>query len=77
MAEAGKAPSAGMTAQQTQAFARMPSEVLDVIMGSDPEVMRKALAEIDRKFGGPIVLAKSRFGLSDARIASMRRAYLI
>lgn len=77
MAEAGKAPSAGMTAQQTEAFARMPSEVLDIIMGSDPEVMRKALAEIDRKFGGPIALAKSRFGLSDARIASMRRAYLV
>ncbi len=71
------AATSGLTAQQAQAFARMPPEVLDVIMGSDPEVMRRALAVVDRKHGGPIALTKARFGLTDGKIAAMRKTYLV
>jgi len=76
MAQAGRVSGGGLTAEQARAFAQMPSEVLDIIMGSDPEVMRKALAQIDDRFGGPVALAKARFGLTDAMIATMRGAYL-
>lgn len=79
MAQAGAQgmKSSGMTAQQAQAFARMPPEVLDVIMGSDPAVMRQALAATDSKYGGPIALVKARYGMTDAKIAQMRRNYLV
>lgn len=70
------APMSGVNSQQAQAFSRMPPEVLNVIMGSDPQVMRQALAKVDRKFGGPVELAKGRFGLTDAKIARLRDAYL-
>ncbi len=76
MAKAG-APTAGLTPQQMQAFARMPPEVLDVIMGSDPAVMRQALAAIDARYGGPVALAKSRLGLTDRKIAQLRALYLV
>lgn len=75
MAKAG-APTAGLTPQQMQAFARMPPEVLDVIMGSDPAVMRQALAAVDAKHGGPVALAKAKFGLTDKTIARLRALYL-
>jgi protein-tyrosine phosphatase len=75
MAQGGA--TSGITAQQAQAFAKMPPEVLNIIMGSDPAVMSQALSQIDRKYGGPIALAKSRFGLSDGKIATLRGLYLI
>lgn len=75
MAASGKA--SGVSAQQAQAFTRMPPEVLNVIMGSDPQVMRQALAAIDAKFGGPVELAKARFGLTDAKVDRLRNAYLV
>jgi protein-tyrosine phosphatase len=74
---AGSGTVPGLTAQQAEAFKRMPQDVLQVMMGSDPEVMRQTLAGIDRKFGGPIALAKARFGLTDAKITAMRATYLI
>lgn len=77
MAQAGRVSGGGLTAEQAQAFARTPPEVLDIIMGSDPEVMRKALARVDQKFGGPVAMAKARFGLTDAKIAAMRGTYLV
>jgi len=46
-------------------------------MGSDPAVMRQALSRIDQTFGGPVELAKSRFGLTDAKVAHLRGVYLI
>jgi protein-tyrosine phosphatase len=46
------------------------------MMGSDPEVMRQALAGIDSKYGGPVNLAKTRFGLTNASIAHLRGVYL-
>jgi protein-tyrosine phosphatase len=51
--------------------------VLGVIMGSDPEVMRTALAQMDAKFGGPVELVKAKFGVTDAEIARMRSLYLV
>jgi len=71
------AASSGVTAAQAQAMAKLPPEALQVIMGSDPEVMRRALAAIDARYGGPVALAKSRFGLTDAKIARLRASYLV
>jgi len=76
MAQNGAANSS-VSAQQAQALAKLPPEVLQVIMGSDPEVMRRALATIDTKFGGPVALTKARFGLTDQKIAGLRKAYLV
>jgi protein-tyrosine phosphatase len=45
-------------------------------MGSDPAIMRRALEMIDQKYGGPIELAKSSFGLTDAKISQLRAVYL-
>ncbi len=67
----------GLTPEQAQAMSRLPREVLEVMMGSDPVVMRRALATIDQKYGGPVALAKARFGLSEAGLARMRSLYLI
>jgi len=67
----------GITPEQMRAFARTPREVLAVMTGSDPEIMRQALALLDRDHGGPVQLAKDRFGLDDAKIAWLRASYLI
>jgi protein-tyrosine phosphatase len=72
-----KAGAATPTSQQAQMFAKLPPEVAKVILGSDPEVMRLALSQMDQKYGGPVELAKSRFGLTDAKVAYLRGAYLI
>ncbi len=77
MAKAGAGATGGMTVEQMKAFAAMPPEVLDVIMGSDPEVMRRALAQIDARFGGPTALAKARFGLTDSGVAKLKATYLV
>jgi protein-tyrosine phosphatase len=74
---AGGHNNSGVNAQQAQAMARMPPEVLDVILGSDPAVMRQALAAVDAKHGGPVALAKARFGLTDRKIARLRAIYLV
>ena len=50
---------------------------LAVMGGSDPAVMRQALATIDARYGGPVQLSKTRFGLTDAKIAHLRQTYLI
>ena len=77
MAGPGSGTPGVVPADQAKALGRMPSEVLSVVMGSDPAIMRAALERIDQKFGGPIELAKSSFGLTDARISYLRAVYLI
>jgi len=77
MKQAAQAKSAGFSQAQAEAFMRMPREVVEVMLGSDPAVMRKALATIDAEYGGPVALVKGRFGVSDADIAALRRAYLV
>lgn len=74
---AAEAPSAGVPDAHAKAFARMPREVLEIMLGSDPAVMAQALTTIDQKFGGPVALAKARYGLSDADVAGLRRIYLV
>lgn len=76
-ANGGGGAGPGLTAEQAQAMRRMPPQVLDVLMGSDPEVMRRALAGIDARFGGPIALIKAKYGVSDAGVARMRSLYLV
>jgi protein-tyrosine phosphatase len=70
-------PTPGLTPQQAEAMRRLPPEVLQVLMGSDPAVMRQVLAEIDAKFGGPTALVKTKFGVTEAGIARMRQLYLV
>jgi protein-tyrosine phosphatase len=67
----------GIPPEQAKAFAAMRPEVMQVMMGSDPAVMRQALGKMDAKFGGPVQLTKDRFGLTDAKIAYLRQTYLI
>lgn len=71
------APTPGLTPQQAEGLRRLPPDVLGVIMGSDPAVMRLALEKIDQKYGGPISLAKAKFGVTDEAVARMRRLYLV
>jgi protein-tyrosine phosphatase len=66
----------GIPQDKARAYAQMAPEVLQVMSGSDPAVMRRALAKIDARFGGPIPLAKARYGLTDAKIARLRELYL-
>jgi protein-tyrosine phosphatase len=66
-----------MTADQAAMFARMPDPVLRVLMGTDADVMRLTLAEIDAQFGGPVALSKARYGLDDTAIAYLRSVYLV
>lgn len=65
------------TAAQASVYTRLPPDVSNVILGSVPDVMRLTLTRMDREFGGPVELAKQRFGLTDAGIAKMRRKYLV
>lgn len=58
------------------AFAKTPWAVTKVILGSDPEVMRRTLATIDTRWGGPLTLAKANYGLTDATRQKLRRLYL-
>jgi len=67
----------GLPPEQAAAFAKMSPEVLKIMGGSDPDVMRRTLAKLDAKFAGPIQLAKARYGLTDAKIARMRQLYLV
>lgn len=77
MKQAAQAKSAGFSQAQAEAFMRMPREVMEVMLGSDPAVMRQALATIDQKFGGPVAMVKARYGVSDADVAALRRTYLV
>jgi protein-tyrosine phosphatase len=76
-ADPAKAPATGLPPDQTKALSAMPNAAMQVMMGSDPDVMRQALAQVDAKFGGPVKLAKDRFGLTDAAIAHLRGTYLV
>lgn len=71
-----KAESMPNAPREARFFAETPDEALDVVMGSDADVMRRALARIDAEQGGPIALAKARYGLTDAVIERLRDLYL-
>jgi protein-tyrosine phosphatase len=76
MRNAGSSSSGSMTPQMAQVFAQMPDPVLRVLMGTDADVMRLTLAELDSKAGGPIAFAKAKYGLTDASISQLRSMYL-
>jgi protein-tyrosine phosphatase len=67
----------GFSPEMAKAFMALPPEVMKVMMGSDPAVMGEALARLDAKYGGPVELCKQRYGLTDAKVAYLRQAYLI
>jgi protein-tyrosine phosphatase len=64
-------------AAQANPYTRMAPDVARVILGSVPDVMRLALTRMEQEFGGPVELAKQRFGLTDAGIRQMRRKFLV
>jgi protein-tyrosine phosphatase len=66
----------GFSQAQSQALAKLPVGVLEVVLGTNPEIMRRALTAIDARYGGPIAAAKARLGLTDDKIAALRRIYL-
>jgi protein-tyrosine phosphatase len=72
-----KGAASAPASQQSYGLAALPDPVLDVLLGSNAGVMRHALARIDAEFGGPVALAKARYGLDDATIARMRTLYLV
>jgi protein-tyrosine phosphatase len=61
---------------RARAFAALPMPVLRVLMGSDPDVMRLTLAQIDREHGSVVAFAKTAFGLTDPLIDVLRSHYL-
>jgi len=72
-----KPDASGQPSRQSYGLGALPDPVLDVLLGSNAGVMRHALARIDAEFGGPVALAKARYGLDDATIARMRTLYLV
>lgn len=74
---AAQAAGAGLPKTQLDVYSKMQPEVLAVIGGSDRAVMRRALAKVDAKFGGPTQLAKARYGMTDAKVARLRQLYLV
>lgn len=71
-----RSTSAALPSQQQAMMARMPEDVMRVIMGSDPEVMRQALYLFDEKAGGPIELVTSRYGVDRDAIEHLRATLL-
>lgn len=67
----------GFSPEMAKAFMALPPEVMKVMMGADPAVMGETLARLDAKYGGPVELCKQRYGLTDAKVAYLRQAYLI
>lgn len=63
-------------ASQAGLFLKMPEPVIRVMMGSDAEVMRRTLAEIDLRFGGPVELARAYYGLTEEGLKELRHIYL-
>lgn len=63
-------------AQERAFFARMPDDVLRVVMGTPAAVMEQMLARLDKDFGGPIGFASRYLGVDAAAVAAMRRIYL-
>lgn len=61
----------------SNAMAQLPPDVLNVLLGTDPEIMRKALAQLDATYGGPVGYAKAKLGLDDAKIRTLKRLYLV
>jgi protein-tyrosine phosphatase len=71
-----RSASAALPSQQLAMMARMPEDVMRIIMGSDPEVIRQALDLFDEKAGGPIELVKSRYGVDQSAIDHLRATLL-
>ena len=67
----------GLTPQTAAALEAFPPAVRDFAYRSDPSVMRVALEKIDKEFGGPIALAKQKYGLDDRKIELLRSRYLV
>lgn len=67
----------GMSERERAFMSQLPDPVLTVILGSEPEVMRRALARMDAEFGGPTGLVMAKYGVSGEGIARLRARYLV
>jgi protein-tyrosine phosphatase len=72
-----KEREAALSPQMAEMFKAMPEPVLRVLMGTDADVMRLTLGEIDKTEGGPVNLVKTRYGVTDEGLATMRRTFLV
>lgn len=70
--------SIGDTGVESAASAEqiLQAEVFRVLMGADPAVLAGALTRIDAEHGGPMQLARTRYGLTDDAIAALRNQFL-
>lgn len=57
-------------------FAAMAPDAFAVVMGADERILARALAAIDAECGGPVALAQTRYGLSNADVKRLRALYL-
>jgi protein-tyrosine phosphatase len=74
---AGNGAGPEVLEEEARRVAALPAEVYQVIFGSDPAVMRQALALIDERDGGPLALARSRMGLTKRKLAAVRERLLV
>jgi protein-tyrosine phosphatase len=76
MRSAQPSSDGSMSENERKFMSQLPEEVLLVIMGSDPDVMRRTLALIDVTYGSPINMIKSKYGVTDTDLAKLRQIYL-
>lgn len=73
MADGGR--RLGVSPELAAATARMPIDVQEVLLGTDPTVMDSCLSKIEARHGSALELAKQRYGLDTAAISQLRRLY--
>lgn len=66
----------GAGSPQMAALSRLPRPVANVILGSDPDVMRLTLAQMDREAGGPAGFVRDRLGVGAAGLRRLQGLYL-
>ena len=68
---------AGRAMPASHALARWPAELLAPLSASDPEYLRAAFAEIERRNGSVESFLKDEVGVTDAELAAIRAALLV
>lgn len=65
----------GVSPELAAATARMPNNVQEVLLGTDPTVMELCLSKIEARHGNLLELARQQYGLDTAAIERLRRLY--
>ncbi len=61
----------------TQLFAKLPTEVINVFMGTDPALIEAFFAEIELQYGTVQHYLRQKMALSDEDIQTLRKLYLV